>query len=104
VAEFGWSANCRRIDGYEAFERTRHWTPDLIVLDVMLPGMTGFQLVYEWAKKGQLLKVMVISGERTAAQDGLEAGKLGVYKYLPKPFTSDQLVEAATIRFYSAIK
>lgn len=67
----------------------RRWKPDLILLDVVLPGMSGFELL-ETLRLESRVPVILISGRRRPA-DLLLGEKLGANDYLAKPFSLDEL-------------
>jgi CheY-like chemotaxis protein len=73
-------------DAFEAFEKTREWSPDLALVDVQLPAMTGFELVQKWREHDRSIKVLILSGVAKKAADGLRAGKIRVAEYLVAPF------------------
>jgi DNA-binding response OmpR family regulator len=56
-----------------------------VLLDVMLPGMTGFQAVAQLRAAGQYLPVLMLTA-RGRAEDVLEGFAAGADDYLPKPF------------------
>src|SRR4051794_9442137 len=58
---------------------------DAVVLDVMLPGIDGFQVVAELRKRGQFLPVLMLTA-RGRAEDVLRGFEAGADDYLPKPF------------------
>ncbi|MFC1545682.1 response regulator, partial [Gemmatimonadota bacterium] len=64
--------------------------PDLVLADVIMPGMNGVQMVSELRKKGKDLKVLLMSGY---TDDALEEKGLGgtEYELLTKPFTIEEL-------------
>lgn len=72
--------------GLEAFRR---WSPDLILLDVVLPGMSGLDLL-ENLRTVSRVPVILISGRRRPA-DRARAHQLGVDDYLVKPFPLTEL-------------
>ena len=64
--------------------------PDLILLDLVMPGRSGFDLFAELAQQEAPPPVIVLSGTRTIAT-AVEAMKLGAADYLTKPFEVDAL-------------
>lgn len=67
----------------------RRWRPDLILLDVVLPGTSGFELLKELRGESRV-KVILVSGRRRPA-DVAMGEKLGADDYLAKPFSLDEL-------------
>jgi two-component system response regulator CpxR len=81
-------------DGKAGLEKTSKDTPDLIVLDVMLPGMDGFEILRRLRQQGRIPVLMLTArGEDVDRIVGLE---LGADDYLAKPFNPREL--AARIR------
>jgi two-component system cell cycle response regulator len=80
-------------DGYEALRLARDWQPDLILLDVMMPGMDGFEccrLLKEDPTTLHIPVVMVTAlGEPSERLRGLEAG---ADDFLTKPVEYDTLM------------
>jgi DNA-binding response OmpR family regulator len=58
---------------------------DAVVLDVMLPGMDGFQVVSELRRLGHFVPVLMLTA-RGRAEDVLRGFEAGADDYLPKPF------------------
>lgn len=77
-------------NGLEALARVREQEPDLIVLDVMMPGMDGFQALRE-LRAFSGAPVIILSG-RNADADKIKGLGLGADDYLPKPFNPDELI------------
>jgi DNA-binding response OmpR family regulator len=86
----------RATNGHQAVEMTSDTDPDLIVLDQMLPGRSGF-LVLEGIKKdrrrGTRPYVVMITGN-PGKRHQMYADTLGVDDYISKPFRMDRLVES----------
>jgi excisionase family DNA binding protein len=82
------------VDGFEAGQKVLSFDPDVVILDVFLPGMNGFQVCQRIGqmKRAAPIKVLAISGEMTeeVREQILKAGALDV---LPKPFSPKQMVE-----------
>jgi CheY-like chemotaxis protein len=80
-------------DGYEALQLTREVRPDLIVLDVMLPGLSGIEVLEELRNDPELhdAKVVVITAWSHAE---LEAQVAGADRFVSKPFDPDDLSRA----------
>ena len=79
-------------NGAEALEMARAEPPDLILMDVRMPRMTGYEACVEMKKEPKLKDVPVIflsaKGQDSEIQTGLQAGAM---EYLLKPFAPDQL-------------
>ena len=58
---------------------------DVVVLDVMLPGVDGFHVVSEWRSQGRFVPVLMLTA-RGRAEDVLRGFESGADDYLPKPF------------------
>jgi signal transduction histidine kinase len=79
--------------GNEALEQALAHTPDLVLLDMLMPGMDGFQLLEEMRRHPQLQDMPVIF--LTAAQDRellLRAFASGAVDYVTKPFIPEELL------------
>ncbi|WP_337867208.1 response regulator transcription factor [Meiothermus sp.] len=72
-------------DGRAALERWVAWHPDLVVLDVMLPGLDGLQVCQKMRAQGQTTPVLFLSA-RGAPEERVEGLKVGGDDYLAKPF------------------
>jgi len=72
---------------------TRSKLPDLLLLDVRLPGMSGVDLVRRLQADNKLPPAIFISGEATISET-VEALKLGVYDFIEKPFSKERLLRS----------
>ena len=84
------------INGNDALTEAGKHKPDLVVLDMMLPGRSGF-LVMEKLKRGKKRsdppRVIMITGNQ-GARHKIYAESLGVDAYLNKPFRMERLLES----------
>ncbi len=78
-------------DGNVAVDHARSFQPDLIVLDIMLPGRDGFQL-FGLLRQGKATPIIVVTA-RVEKSDKLRGLKLGADDYVTKPFDMEELVE-----------
>ena len=77
-------------DGTDALERFRAVQPDLVLLDLMLPGLDGIQICQLIrAESGTPIIMLTAKGETTDVVRGLEAG---ADDYIVKPFNPKELV------------
>ncbi|WP_158635386.1 hybrid sensor histidine kinase/response regulator [Luteimonas cucumeris] len=80
-------------DGPTALALCEQRAPDLVLLDMMMPGMDGFGLIGELKQREQLLRIPVVF--LTAAHDRdllLRAFDAGAVDYVTKPFTPEELL------------
>ena len=84
------------INGNDALTEAGKHNPDLVVLDMMLPGRSGF-LVMEKLKRGKKRsdppRVIMITGNQ-GARHKIYAESLGVDVYFNKPFRMERLLES----------
>lgn len=77
-------------DGTEGFERARHNDYDLIVLDVMLPGLSGWEFLQK-LRPTKTTPVLMLTA-RDAVQDRVKGLNQGADDYLTKPFDIEELL------------
>ncbi|MCL6635001.1 MAG: response regulator transcription factor [Peptococcaceae bacterium] len=75
--------------GEEALEKARRFHPDLVVLDLMMPGMDGFE-TYQRLKAQREVPVIILSA-RTDEVDRVAGFRMGVDDYQVKPFSPAEL-------------
>jgi DNA-binding NarL/FixJ family response regulator len=82
-------------DGNAALERIAETIPDLIVSDIMMPGMDGFSLAAQIRAnpRTDLIPIIFLTARETR-QDRIAGFKVGIDAYLVKPFEPDELVAA----------
>jgi two-component system phosphate regulon response regulator PhoB len=79
--------------GSEAMRAIAAESPDLIILDLMLPGVSGMEVLGEIRRRPELEHVAVILlTARREEQDRLEGLRLGADDYVAKPFSPQELV------------
>jgi two-component system OmpR family response regulator len=77
--------------GREALEAVGPVEPDLIVLDVMLPDLDGFEVCRRWRQEGRRTPVVFLTA-RDATEDKVRGLTTGGDDYLVKPFSLEELV------------
>ncbi len=82
-------------DGRTAIERIEAESPDAVLLDVLLPGIDGWQVLEQLHAKGDPVPVIVCSGKDNM-HDLQRARDLGAVAYLVKPFDIDRLIEVTS--------
>ncbi len=84
-------------NGAEAIERTPEFMPDLILLDVMMPGIDGKEVLKQLQKIPETARTPIIFMTAKAQRHEVEAYKaLGAIDVIPKPF--DPLMLSSNIR------
>jgi two-component system, OmpR family, response regulator MtrA len=80
-------------DGMEAFELATERTPDLMVLDVMMPKLDGYELTRRVRAEAALRSIPVILLTARSQETDVDRGfEVGADDYLRKPFNPDELV------------
>jgi two-component system, OmpR family, response regulator len=78
-------------DGHEALASVDRFRPDLIVLDVMLPDLDGFEVQRRLLDRGRPTPVVFLTA-RDATEDKVRGLTIGGDDYITKPFSLDELV------------
>jgi DNA-binding response OmpR family regulator len=78
-------------DGKQALDAARERKPDIIILDLMLPKMDGFDICRILRKEGNSVPIIMLTA-RTLDDDKLLALDLGADDYVTKPFSPRELV------------
>ena len=78
-------------DGQQALALAESFRPDLLVLDVMMPGLDGFGVVRRMRGAGRLTPVLFLTA-RDAAEDKVSGLTLGGDDYVTKPFSLDEVI------------
>jgi two-component system, OmpR family, response regulator len=78
-------------NGHEALETARTFQPDLLVLDVMMPDISGFGVVKRLRASGSTVPVVFLTA-RDGTEDRISGLTLGGDDYVTKPFSLDEVV------------
>ncbi|MEW6653705.1 MAG: response regulator [Bacteroidota bacterium] len=77
--------------GNDAFEKVTQTDFDLIICDIMLPELDGFQILSELAKRNVESPVIMTTGYSTI-ENAVKSLYLGAIDFIPKPFTIDEMI------------
>jgi DNA-binding NarL/FixJ family response regulator len=79
--------------GDDAIDAARREAPCLVVLEVKLPGLSGYEVCHQLKEDfGQGLPIILVSGERTEPFDRVAGILIGADDYIVKPFAQDELL------------
>ena len=82
------------VDGQDAVEKALEVKPDLIMMDVRMPRMTGYEACAKMKTMDEIKDIPVVilsaKGQESEIQTGLNAG---AYEYILKPFAPDDLIQ-----------
>nr|WP_263328265.1 response regulator transcription factor [Neobacillus sp. Marseille-Q6967] len=89
--EYEGYAVTKVFDGLDALEacRTKSW--DLILLDVMLPGLSGIEILRRIRKNDQITPVLLLTA-KSSVEDKVSGLDLGANDYITKPFQIEELL------------
>jgi two-component system sensor histidine kinase/response regulator len=76
-------------DGRRGLSLVEEFQPDLIYVDLKMPGLSGIEVIDKIRDSDPSIVVIVITGYATVSS-AVEAMKNGAYDFLPKPFTPDE--------------
>jgi signal transduction histidine kinase len=77
-------------NGAEGLKRLDEAPPDLVFLDLKMPGLSGLEVLERIRAKHPMMVVIVITGYATVSS-AVEAMKKGAFDFLPKPFAPEEL-------------
>jgi len=85
-------------NGDEAIKKVREEKPDAIVLDVVLPGLSGFEVcrILKQDRMTHSIPIMMLSGKAMETKDKVAGFEAGADDYLIKPFEPKELVARIT--------
>ena len=78
-------------NGREALEAVESFSPDLAVLDIIMPDIDGFEVAQRLRDQGVQLPILFLSA-RDATEDKVRGLSLGGDDYMTKPFSLEELV------------
>lgn len=79
------------LSGEEAIEKIKHTDYDVVILDVLMPGLDGIETLRAIKNIKPLVEVIMLTGH-ASVESGVEGMKLGAYDYLMKPCDIDELI------------
>ena len=90
----GWEVKTHS-NGHDAVAAVRARRPDLVILDVMLPGKSGFDILQEIRDDAELGATPVLMLTARGQQKDREmAERAGASRYMTKPFSNAEVLEA----------
>jgi len=92
-------------EGEGALKKLETYEPDVMVLDLMMPGMSGLTVLEKVKKLYPKIEVILLTGIGSTSE-GLTGMRLGAFDYLMKPLQIDELIQkiASAINKGSSIK
>jgi DNA-binding response OmpR family regulator len=83
------------VDGEEGIKKVKEEKPDLVLLDLILPGIDGFEVLSQMKKEPTLVSIPVIILSNLGQKDDMEKGlKMGAIDYLIKAhFTPGEIID-----------
>jgi signal transduction histidine kinase/DNA-binding response OmpR family regulator len=92
LAPSGYATLCA-VDGEEALRLALTEEPDLILLDLQMPKMDGFEVLEELKRQGEEIPTILITAHGSESV-AVQAFRLGVRDYFPKPFKVTEIMKA----------
>ena len=80
-------------DGKSGIEAARRFRPDLVIVDLMMPGVHGYDVCETLSNDAEIGKPkVVIMSAKSFPSDKAQAKRVGALHYLEKPFEMDELI------------
>ena len=79
------------LDGVSGLQKWKEWQPDLIVLDIMLPGMDGLAVLQNIRLEDDRIPILILSA-KSDIEDKVKGLSCGVDDYITKPFDLDEFL------------
>ncbi|MDQ3981311.1 MAG: response regulator [Actinomycetota bacterium] len=80
-------------NGAEVLESVRRDNPDIILLDIMMPEMDGWEVLTELAANPEYSQKVILVSAKASDDAQLQGWELGADEYITKPFDLDSLLE-----------
>lgn len=78
-------------DSLQALAKADELVPDVVVLDILMPGINGLDILRQLKDKHPGIKVILLTG-RGSTQEGIEGMRLGAFDFLMKPIKIEVLM------------
>jgi DNA-binding response OmpR family regulator len=78
-------------DGQEALSMINREKPQVVVLDIMMPGISGLEVLDHIKKNYPQIEVILLTG-RGSTKEGIEGMRLGAFDFLMKPVKIEELI------------
>lgn len=91
--DFDVVAECK--DGERAVDVAQRMTPDVMLLDIMMPGMDGLEALQEIRRKAPSVKVIMVTASPSSG-NVKEAIQNGASAFIVKPFNAAKVIAAVT--------
>lgn len=82
------------INGRDALDKINKQLPDLVITDVLMPEMDGFELLEELNKNNKIKVPVIVLSARADSKDKEKGISLGAIDYLVKPCSPEILIDA----------
>jgi DNA-binding response OmpR family regulator len=79
------------MDGDEALAKVQDEAPQVVVLDVMMPGTSGIDVLQHLRRRHPEVQVILLTG-RGSTKEGIEGMRLGAFDFLMKPVKIEELI------------
>lgn len=90
----GWEVKTHS-NGHDAMDTLRARQPDLVILDVMLPGRSGFEILQDIREDASLSETPVLMlTARGQEKDREMAERAGASRFMTKPFSNSEVLDA----------
>ncbi len=85
------------VNGEEALQKIKTHQPDLVLLDIMMPRIDGYEVAQRLRADPQTAELPIIMLSAKAQDEDIRRGvEVGVDEYITKPFTPDHLVQVVS--------
>ena len=91
------------LDGEQALQRVEDEIPDVMVLDLKMPGIDGLEVLRRVRKAYPQIPVVILTGHGSE-KDEAEARRLGAFDYLQKPVDIEKLVKVLRKAYKSKVE
>lgn len=86
------------VNGLDGLKKARSEEPDLVILDVMLPGMDGFDICYNLRAEPQTAKMPILMLSAKAREVDMDTGrKVGADNYITKPVDPAEIISSIEV-------
>ena len=79
------------LSGEDALEKVRQHNFDVVILDVLMPGIDGIEALRKIKKAKPFIEVIMLTGH-ASVEAGVEGMRLGAYDYVMKPCEAEELI------------